>query len=95
VDAALVTAGQAIAIGESFADADLTAAGLHAQGRTLIRQGDVVAGLRCLDEMMLGVVEGGLSPVMTARMYCSVISTCQQVCALGRAREWTCAFSSV
>jgi DNA-binding NarL/FixJ family response regulator len=94
-DAALVTAGQAVAIGESVADADLTAAGLHAQGRALIQQGDVVAGLKRLDETMLAVVEGGLSPVMTARMYCSVISTCQQVCALGRAREWTCAFSTV
>ena len=28
-------------------------------------------------------------------MYCSVIDTCRQVYALGRAREWTSAFSSV
>ena len=34
-------------------------------------------------------------PIMTALMYCSVIDTCRQVYALGRAREWTAAFSSV
>jgi DNA-binding CsgD family transcriptional regulator len=94
-NAAHANAGQAVAIGESSGDADLTAAALHAQGRALIQQGDVVAGLKRLDETMLAVIEGGLLPVMTACMYCSVIGTCQQVYALGRAREWTCAFSKV
>ena len=88
-DAAHATAGQAVAIGESFGDADLTAAARHAQGRALIQQGDVVAGLKRLDETMLAVVAGELSPIMTASMYCSVIDTCRQVYALGRAREWT------
>ena len=71
------------------------AAARHAQGRALIQQGDVVAGLKCLDETMLAVVAGELSPIMTGLMYCSVIDTCRQVYALGRAREWTSAFSSV
>jgi ATP/maltotriose-dependent transcriptional regulator MalT len=44
---------------------------------------------------MLAVVAGELLPIMTALMYCSVIDTCQQVYALGRAREWTAAFTSV
>ena len=82
-------------IGESFRDADLTAAARHAQGRALIQQGDVAAGLKRLDETMLAVVAGELSPIMTGVMYCSVIDTCRQVYALGRAREWTSAFSSV
>ena len=89
------TGGQAAAVGESFGDLDVTAAARHAQGRALIQQGDVVAGLKRLDETMLTVVAGELSPIMTALMYCSVIDTCQQVYALGRAREWTAAFSSV
>ena len=76
-------------------DADLTAAARHAQGRALIEQGDVVAGLKRLDETMLAVVAGELSPIMTGLMYCSVIDTCRQVYALGRAREWTSAFSRV
>ena len=94
-DAAHATAGRALAIGESFGDPDLTAAARHAQGRALIQQGDVVTGLRRLDETMLAVVAGELFAIMTARMYCSVIDTCRQVHAFGRAREWTAAFSSV
>jgi ATP/maltotriose-dependent transcriptional regulator MalT len=89
------TAGQAAALADAFRDADLTAAVRHAQGRALIQQGAVAAGLRCLDETMLAVVADELSPIMTALMYCSVIDTCRQVFALGRAREWTSAFSSV
>ena len=94
-DAAHATAGRAFDIGESFRDADLTAAARHAQGRALIQRGDVAAGLKRLDETMLAVVAGELLPIMTGRMYCSVIDTCRQVYALERAREWTAAFSSV
>jgi DNA-binding CsgD family transcriptional regulator len=78
-----------------YRDPDLTAASRHGQGRALIQRGDVAAGLKCLDETMLAVVAGELLPIMTALMYCSVIDTCQQVYALGRAREWTAAFTSV
>ena len=94
-DAAHATAGQAADVGECFGDADLTAGARHVQGRALIDQGDVVEGLKCLDETMLAVVADELSPAMTALMYCSVIDTCRQVHALGRAREWTSAFSRV
>jgi ATP/maltotriose-dependent transcriptional regulator MalT len=94
-EAAHATAGRAVVIGDTFEDADLTAVARHAQGRALIQQGDVVAGLKHLDETMLAVVAGELLPIMTALMYCSVIDTCHQVYALGRAREWTGAFSRV
>ena len=94
-DAAHATASQAADVGECFDDADLTAGARHVQGRALIDQGDVVEGLKCLHETMLAVVADELSPAMTALMYCSVIDTCRQVHALGRAREWTSAFSRV
>ena len=71
------------------------AAARHVHGRALIDQGHVVAGLKRLDETMLAVVAGELFPIMTGLMYCSVIDTCRQVYALGRAREWTSAFSRV
>jgi hypothetical protein len=61
-EAARASAGEAAAIGEAFRDADLTAAARHAQGRALIQQGDVVGGLKCLDETMLAVVAGELLP---------------------------------
>ncbi len=94
-DAALASAHEALAIAESFADADLRAEARQAQGRALILQGDVLTGLKLLDEAMLAVVAGELSPMMTGLMYCGVIDACQQVHALGRAREWTAAFSNV
>lgn len=91
--AALATANEIVAIAESHGDVDLAAAARHAQGRALIQQGEVGAGLKCLDEAMLAVVAGELLPIMTGLLYCSVIDTCRQVHALGRAREWTSAFS--
>jgi ATP/maltotriose-dependent transcriptional regulator MalT len=94
-DVAAATAGQAVAIAESFGDADLMAAARHVQGRVLIEQGHVVDGLKRLDETMLAVVGGELFPIMTGLMYCSVIEACRQVYASSRAREWTSAFSRV
>jgi ATP/maltotriose-dependent transcriptional regulator MalT len=94
-DAAHATASRTVAIGECFGDADLVAAARHVQGRALIQQGDALAGLKQLDEAMLAVVAGDLSPIVTGLMYCSVIDACRQVYAVGRAREWTSAFSSV
>jgi DNA-binding CsgD family transcriptional regulator len=94
-EAALATISPAVTIGESFQDIDLAAVARHAQGRALLQQGDVSPGLTHLDETMLAVVAGDLSPIMSALMYCSVIDACCQVYALDRAREWTAAFSRV
>jgi DNA-binding CsgD family transcriptional regulator len=93
--AGLATANEAVAIGERFGDADLTATARHLQGHALIQQGEVAAGLRRLDDTMLAVVANELSPIMTGLLYCSVIELCQHVYALGRAREWTSAFSGL
>jgi len=87
------TAAKAAAIGERCHDADLTAAARHLQGRAFIRQGQVAPGLRLLDETMLPVVAGELSPIMTGLMYCAVIEACRDVYELRRAREWTFALS--
>jgi DNA-binding CsgD family transcriptional regulator len=91
--AALALATDAVALGTRFADADLTACALHLQGRALIEAGQVQRGLGLLDETMIAVSEGELSPIMTGLLYCSVIDACQQVFALGRAGEWTAALS--
>ena len=56
------TAGQAVAIGEQFGDADLTATARHLQGHALIQQGNVAAGLRRLDDTMLAVVASESRP---------------------------------
>jgi ATP/maltotriose-dependent transcriptional regulator MalT len=94
-EAAHATAGRAFDIGRSSRDADLAAAARHLQGCALIQCGDVRGGLKCLDETMLAVVAGELLPIMSGLMYCAVIDACRRVYALGRAREWTSAFSNV
>lgn len=92
-DAAYATAAAAVGIGERFADADLLALAVHHQGGVLIRQGRLEAGLGLLDEAMVAVKAGGLSPIVTGLVYCSVIEACQQVYELRRAQEWTAALS--
>jgi DNA-binding CsgD family transcriptional regulator len=93
LDAAYATAGAAVRVGERFADADLLALAVHHQGGVLIRQGSVEEGLGLLDEAMVAVKTGGLSPIVTGLVYCSVIDGCQQVYELRRAQEWTAALS--
>jgi DNA-binding CsgD family transcriptional regulator len=92
-ESARETATEATAIGERCQDADLTAAARHLQGRACIHQGQVRPGLKLLDETMLAVVAGELSPIMTGLMYCSVIEACREVHEPRRAREWTLALS--
>jgi DNA-binding CsgD family transcriptional regulator len=87
------TATDALKIGETFRDADLIACALHLQGRSRIQQGKLEKGLALLDEAMVAVAAGELSPLMTGLLYCSVIDVCRKVCALDRAREWTSALA--
>jgi DNA-binding CsgD family transcriptional regulator/tetratricopeptide (TPR) repeat protein len=92
-EAAYATAAEAAAIGERCGDPDLIACARHQQGRARLQQAQVQAGLALLDETMLMVTAGELSPVVTGLMYCSVIAACQQVYALDRTREWTAALT--
>jgi DNA-binding CsgD family transcriptional regulator len=92
-DAAYAAAGEAVAIGERCGDAELVACARHQQGRIRLQEGRVHAGLALLDETMLAVTSGRLSPLVTGLMYCSVIDACQRVCAIGRSREWTAALA--
>jgi DNA-binding CsgD family transcriptional regulator len=91
--AAYAVATGAVEIGDRFGEADLVACARHLQGRIVVQQGQVEAGLALLDEVMLAVSAGRLSPLVTGLIYCSVIEGCQEVYALGRAREWTAALA--
>jgi DNA-binding CsgD family transcriptional regulator len=92
-EAAYAAAAEAAAIGERCGDLDLIACARHQQGRARLQQAQVQAGLALLDETMVMVTAGELSPLVTGLMYCSVISACQQVYALDRTREWTVALT--
>jgi len=65
----------------------------HLLGRIRLRRGQVREGLALLDETMVAVTSGELSPLVTGLIYCSVIDACQEACALERAREWTSALA--
>lgn len=90
-EAAAALAETAAEIGQRCNDEDLVALARNQQGRAVLRQGVQDRGLALLDEVMIAVTAGDLSPLVTGIVYCNVIATCQQVYALDRAREWTAA----
>jgi DNA-binding CsgD family transcriptional regulator len=92
-DAAYETAAQAAETGQRFSDPDLTAIAVHEQGYARVKQGRIAEGLALLDEAMVSVTAGELSPIVTGLVYCSVIEGCQEVYALRRAHEWTAALT--
>jgi DNA-binding CsgD family transcriptional regulator len=81
--------GQAVHIGDRFGERDLVALGQQFQGRSLIRLGRIGEGVSLLDEAMVAVEAGELSPIVVGNVYCSVISGCLEVFDLRRASEWT------
>ena len=91
--AAHVTATEIAAIGTRFADPDLVAIGLMEQGHALVRQGRAAEGLRLVDETMVSVTTGELSPIVAGIVYCNTIAFCRDVYELRRAREWTAALT--
>jgi DNA-binding CsgD family transcriptional regulator len=88
-EAAYATASEAAAIGERFGDPDLVALMVQSQGHALVRLGQREEGMRLIDETLVMVTMGGLSPIVMGIIYCSTIDFCQSVYELGRAREWT------
>jgi DNA-binding CsgD family transcriptional regulator len=94
LDAAIATAAAAAEIGERFGDPDLSALAWINQGRLLAAQGRVVEGLRLLDEAMVSVTTGDLSPIPSGLVYCGVILGCHAAYELRRAQEWTAALTA-
>jgi ATP/maltotriose-dependent transcriptional regulator MalT len=82
-------ATRVIDIARKFDEPDALALALLIQGRALIYEGDVGSGMALLDEAMLSVVGGELSPAVTGTVYCGVIEACQEISELRGAQEWT------
>jgi DNA-binding CsgD family transcriptional regulator len=85
---------QASAIAKQFGDRDLMALALQGQGRSLIRKGEIEHGLALLDEAMIAVTAGELSPLNAGGVFCSVLDACGEVFDLRRAQEWSLALKT-
>jgi ATP/maltotriose-dependent transcriptional regulator MalT len=82
-------ASEAAAIAERFGEQDLFAVANHIAGSTLIKQGRVDEGLKLLDEAMVAVTSGQVSPFFAGAVYCGVIAACEEAFEPRRAQEWT------
>ncbi len=82
-------ASQIVELGRRLQSADLEAESLQTIGRLLIDQGNPREGLAHLDEAMLFAIEGRLRPYSTGKVYCSLISACEELGDFARAAEWT------
>jgi DNA-binding CsgD family transcriptional regulator len=92
-DGALAAVAEAMATGERFGDADLFALAAQDHGILLIKRGRVAEGLALLDEAMVTVTAGELSPIVNGFVYCGVILGCQAAYEPRRAQEWTTALT--
>ncbi|MFI6833512.1 LuxR C-terminal-related transcriptional regulator [Kribbella sp. NPDC050241] len=80
-------------VARRFGEPDLLAQGLVCQGRMLMYSGRVPEGLAMLDEAMVGVAAGELSPIFAGNVYCAMIEGCQEVQDYSRAAAWTAALT--
>lgn len=84
---------ESVTVGQRFNDSDLATMSRLGQGMCLIMQGQGPAGMALLDEAMVGVTSGEVSPVYAGIAYCTVIMGCSEVFDLRRARQWTTALT--
>lgn len=87
--AALATFDRAAAIAERFADVDLMTMTRLGRGQAFIDMSQVSRGVALLDEAMLAITTGEVSPVMVGIVYCASIVAFQKVFDLRRAQQWT------
>jgi DNA-binding CsgD family transcriptional regulator len=82
-------ASEAASIATRFDEPDLFATSSHFAGAALIKQGRVDEGLQVLDEAMVAVTSGEVSPFLAGVVYCGVIACCEEAFEPRRAHEWT------
>jgi DNA-binding CsgD family transcriptional regulator len=83
-----------VAVAGRYGDADLAVLGRLGLGHALVRLGRRPEGLAMLDEVMVAVTTGEVTPVLAGLAYCAVIEVCQETYDLRRARAWTDALTT-
>ena len=76
-------------LGNRYDDPTLCAVGLVLEGAVMVRQGRVEDGLAVLDEAMLPVHAGEVSPTWTGNLYCQLMALFTELADIPRARAWT------
>ena len=87
--AALETFDRAAVIAERFGDPDLTTMTRLGRGQAFIDMAQVSRGVALLDEAMVAVTTGEVSPIIVGIVYCASIEAFQRIFDLRRAQEWT------
>ena len=82
-------AGEMLDIAQRCGDPDLMAFGLLCSGEAALAVADLSRGMKLLDEVMVSVTTGEVSPIPAGIVYCAVIQSCMGVFDLRRAAEWT------
>ncbi len=90
---ALAAASEAARAGRRERDPDLEALSLLTCGHALVTLGRTTEALERLDQVILLVDEGGLSPPVAGVAYCSVILACLRMSEIRRAGAWTAALA--
>lgn len=80
-------------IADRFADSDLAALSRLGRGEALIGLGERDRGMPLLDDAMVAVTGGEVSPLIAGIIYCAAIEAFHQVFDLRRAQEWTAALT--
>lgn len=84
---------EAAHVGDRFGDRDVWALGWLGRGEAAVARGELVRGMTFLDEVMVSVLAGELSPIPTGIVYCATIEACVRSHDVARASQWTAALS--
>jgi ATP/maltotriose-dependent transcriptional regulator MalT len=84
---------QAAERGDRFREPNLATLARLGQGQCLIMLDRVAEGVVLLDEAMVAVAAGEVSPIPAGLAYCIMIDACQEIFDVRRAQEWTSALT--
>jgi hypothetical protein len=79
--------------GHRFRDRELIALAQMGEGRCRIYLGEVAEGVALLDECVVAVEAGEVSPINTGDAYCTVIDGCHELFDIRRCHAWAESFT--